>query len=98
MAAPPRGHFGAPMSLKWLDLHLAPLDDAAGSVLGTITKLEGERSLRVLAVLNVDGLDSVQHDSELRALGRDLTWGPRNGPEEERPCRPKLRPLPGSCA
>src|SRR5206468_7998442 len=65
-----------PDRLQRLDLHFAPLDDATGSVLGTIAELEGERSLRVLAVLNVGGLDSVQHDGELRTLGRDLVGVP----------------------
>ena len=34
-----------------------------------VAKLEGERSLRELAVLDIDGLDTVEHDGQLRALG-----------------------------
>src|SRR5438477_403556 len=58
------------------DLHLAPLDGATGGVLGAVAELQGKRSLRVLAVPNVDGLDSVQHDGQLRALGGDLVGVP----------------------
>src|SRR5437016_7163630 len=63
-------------ALQRLDLHLAPLDDAAGRVLGAVPELEGEGALRVLTVLNVHGLDSVQHDGEVGALGRDLVGVP----------------------
>jgi len=41
------------------DLHLAPLDDAAGASLG-VAELEGDRSLGNFAVFNVDGLDTVR--------------------------------------
>src|SRR5258708_14438419 len=58
------------------DLHLAPLDAATGGILGAVAELQGKRSLRVLPVPNVDCLDSVQHDSELRALGGDLVGVP----------------------
>src|SRR6266705_2568765 len=58
------------------DLHLAPLDGATGGILGAVAELQGKRSLRVLAVPNVDGLDSVQHNSQLRALGGDLVGVP----------------------
>src|SRR5436309_1587967 len=58
------------------DLHLAPLDGATGSILGAVAELQGKRSLRVLAVPNIDGLDSVQHNSQLRALGGDLVGVP----------------------
>src|SRR5215813_3949098 len=63
-------------ALQRFDLHLAPLDDAAGRVLGAVPELQGEGALRVLTVLNVDGLDTVQHDGKLRALGRDLVGVP----------------------
>src|SRR6266853_5769553 len=63
-------------SLQRLDLHLAPLDGAAGRVVGPVAELKRERSLRVLAVLNAGGLDAVQHHGELRALGRDLVRVP----------------------
>src|SRR5262245_55353280 len=53
------------------DLHYAPLDGAAG-VLVTVAKLQGERSLGELAVIDIDSLDSIQHDDQLPALGRDL--------------------------
>src|SRR6266699_3255791 len=58
------------------DLHLAPLDGATGGILGAVAELQGKRSLRVLAVPNIDGLDSVQHNSQLRALGGDLVGVP----------------------
>src|SRR5436853_1781487 len=58
------------------DLHLAPLDGAAGGILGAVAELQGKRSLGVLAVPDVDGLDSVQHDGQLRALGGDLVGVP----------------------
>src|SRR5256885_3102723 len=58
------------------DLHLAPLDGAAGRILGAVAELQGKRPLGVLAVPNVDGLDSVQHDGQLRALGRNLVGVP----------------------
>src|SRR5438552_13332051 len=67
------------------DLHLAPLDGAARGVLGTVAELQGKRSLRVLAVPDVNGLDPVQHDGQLRAFGGDLVGVPfatglRHGP------------------
>src|SRR5258708_1274591 len=62
--------------LQRLDLHLAPLDGAAGRILGAVAELQGKRSLSVRPVPNVDGLDSVQHDSQLRALGGDLIGVP----------------------
>src|SRR5262245_56934333 len=61
--------------LQRSDLHYAPLDGATG-VLVTVAKLEGERSLWELAVLDIDGLYTVQHDGQLRTLGRDLIGVP----------------------
>ena len=62
--------------LQRLDLHYAPLDGAAGGAFVKVTKLEGERSLRELAVLDIDGFDTVEHDGQLRTLGRDLIGVP----------------------
>ena len=45
--------------LQRLDLHLAEFDGAAGGAFVKVAKLEGERSLWELAVLDVDGLDTV---------------------------------------
>src|SRR5262245_40595153 len=49
----------AGLGLERLDLHLAPLDGAAGRVVGAVAELEGERPLRELGVLDVSGLDAV---------------------------------------
>src|SRR5436309_9146385 len=62
--------------LQRLDLHLAEFDGAAGGAFVKVAKLEGERSLWELAVLDVDGLDTVWHDRQLRAFGRDLIGVP----------------------
>src|SRR5258708_8399672 len=58
------------------DLHLAPLDAATGGILAAVAELQGKPSLAVLPVPNVDCLDSVQHDTDLRALGADLLGVP----------------------
>ena len=58
------------------DLHYAPLDGAAGGAFVKVAKLEGDRSLRKLAVLDIDGFDTVEHDGQPQALGRDLIGVP----------------------
>ena len=63
-------------------MYLAPFDGAAGSALFKIAKLEGEWSLSELAVLDIGGLDTVEHDDQLRALGRyliDVPFAPALG-------------------
>src|SRR5499426_4595358 len=62
--------------LERLDLHLAPLDRAAGSVVRDVAELKSERPLRESAVLDVDRLDPVQHHDQLAALGGDLVGVP----------------------
>src|SRR5947208_1042369 len=62
--------------LQRLDLHLAPFDGAAGSAFVKVAKLEGERSLRELAVLDIYRLGTVEHDGQLRTLGGDLIGVP----------------------
>src|SRR4029077_18450398 len=52
------------------------LDWPPGGAFVKVTKLEGERSLRELAVLDIDGLDTVEHDGQLRTFGRDLIGVP----------------------
>src|SRR5215510_9267176 len=67
----PRRH-----ALERPDLHLAPLDRAARSVVGNVAELKSERPLRESAVLDVDRLDPVQHHDQLAALGGDLVGVP----------------------
>jgi hypothetical protein len=57
-------------------LHLAPLDGAAGGAFVKVAKLEGNMAFRKLAVLDIHGLDPVQHDYQLRTSGRYLVGVP----------------------
>src|ERR1043166_5813391 len=62
--------------LQRLDLYLAPLDGAAGGSFVKVAKLEGNMAFRKLAVLDIHGLDPIQHDYKLRTSGRYLVGVP----------------------
>src|SRR5437773_1885334 len=54
------------------DLHLAPFDGATGGSFFTISKLKRDRTFRELGVLDIDCLDTIEHNRQLRAFGGDL--------------------------
>src|SRR6185503_15842601 len=66
-----------PLGCRWRelqrpDLHLALFDGAAGGSFFTIAKLKRDRTFRELTVLDIDCLNTIERDRQLRAFGRDL--------------------------
>ena len=64
------------MSLKRPDLYLPPFDRAAGRPLLAVGELQRDRTLRELAMLNIDGFSTIEYEHQMRAFGGDLVGVP----------------------
>src|SRR5438552_11021928 len=70
-ASRPRTGWRCSSALQRLDLHLAPLDGAARSVVRAVAELQRKRPAGEAALGDVDGALAVQVDHQPRAFGGD---------------------------